>query len=40
MKIADEKRKELGDNLTRTKGTEVREPGLVSVLDGKDGQQK
>lgn len=40
MKIADEKRKELGDNLTRAKGTEVREPGLVSVLDGKDGQQK
>lgn len=40
MKIADEKRKELGDNLTRAKGTEVREPGLVSGLDGKDGQQK
>ena len=29
MKIADLKRHELGDNLTRVKGTERREPGLV-----------
>lgn len=36
MKIADEKRKELGDNLTRAKGTEVREPGLVAGKERKD----
>jgi arylsulfatase len=30
MKIADEKRKELGDNLTRMKGTERRDPGYVT----------
>ena len=29
MKIADQKRHELGDDLTRMKGTERREPGLV-----------
>lgn len=29
MSIADEKRRELGDNLTRVKGTERREPGLL-----------
>ena len=29
MKIADQKRQELGDNLTRMKGNERREPGLV-----------
>ena len=29
MKIADLKRKELGDNLTRVKGAERRMPGLV-----------
>ena len=36
MKISDEKRKELGDNLTRAKGTEVREPGLVAGKERKD----
>lgn len=36
MKIADEKRKELGDNLTRAKGSEVREPGLVAGKERKD----
>lgn len=30
MQIADQKRKELGDNLTRVKGTEQREPGLIN----------
>ena len=30
MTIADQKRKELGDNLTRMKGTERREPGYVT----------
>jgi len=30
MKIADEKRKELGDDLTRMKGTERRDPGYVT----------
>ena len=30
MRIADEKRRELGDNLTRVKGTENRQPGLVN----------
>lgn len=30
MKVADEKRNELGDNLTRRKGTEQREPGRVT----------
>ena len=30
MKIADEMRNELGDNLTRAKGTERREPGTVN----------
>lgn len=30
MKIADEIRRELGDDLTRVKGTERREPGLVA----------
>lgn len=30
MKIADEKRDELGDNLTRKKGTERREPGRIA----------
>lgn len=29
MRIADQKRRELGDNLTRVKGTELREPGRV-----------
>ena len=29
MKIADEMRSQLGDNLTRVKGTENRKPGLV-----------
>ena len=29
MKITDQKRQELGDNLTRMKGNERREPGLV-----------
>ena len=29
MKIAAQKRHELGDDLTRMKGTERREPGLV-----------
>jgi Arylsulfatase A and related enzymes len=32
MKIADEKRNELGDNLTRRKGTEQREPGRVAQV--------
>lgn len=30
MKIADRMREELGDNLTRMKGKERREPGMVS----------
>ena len=30
MKIADKMRRELGDNLTRVKGTEKREPGLIT----------
>lgn len=30
MKIADQKRAELGDNLTRAKGTERREPGYLT----------
>lgn len=30
MKIADQKRSELGDNLTRMKGTERREPGYLT----------
>ena len=30
MRIADEKRRELGDNLTRVKGTENRQQGLVN----------
>ena len=29
MTIADQKREELGDNLTRKKGKERREPGLL-----------
>ncbi|MCD8193382.1 MAG: sulfatase [Tannerellaceae bacterium] len=32
MKIADNMRRELGDNLTRVKGTENREPGLTKNL--------
>lgn len=32
MRIADEKRKELGDNLTRVKGSENRQPGLVESI--------
>ena len=35
MKIADEMRNELGDDLTRVKGTENRLPGLV---EGKERQ--
>lgn len=31
MKIADKMREELGDNLTRVKGTEQREPGRIKV---------
>lgn len=36
MKIADLKRQELGDNLTRVKGTERREPGLVQGKERHD----
>ena len=32
MRIADEKRKELGDNLMRVKGSENRQPGLVESI--------
>ncbi len=32
MRIADEKRKELGDNLTRVKDSENRQPGLVESI--------
>ena len=36
MKIADQKRHELGDDLTRVKGTERREPGLVKGKERHD----
>ena len=36
MKIADVYRHELGDNLTRHKGTERRKPGLVEGKQRKD----